>query len=94
MDWLTGIDNLAQVAIVILGGSAIWLLGRREDWKRWGYVLGMLSQPFWFWATLRTEQWGLFVLSIWYTFSWGQGIWNYWIKAPALEEPPQDKSAS
>ena len=47
MDWFSIADDTAQVAIVLFGGAAIWLLGRREDWRRWGFVLGMISQPFW-----------------------------------------------
>jgi len=73
-------DVFVQVSIAILGGLAIWLVGRLEDWKKWGYVVGLTSQPFWFYATIKGEQWGIFVLSIWYTYAWCQGIYNYWWK--------------
>lgn len=69
-----------QIGITIFGCSAIWLVGRKEHWKRWGYILGMCSQPFWLWAAVKAEQWGIVLLTFWYTYSWGQGIWNYWIK--------------
>ena len=78
-DWLSWADWVSQSFILLVGGAAIWLVGRKEEWRRWGYVLGLVSQPFWFYSTIRTEQWGMFVLSLWYTYSWGQGVYNYWL---------------
>lgn len=40
--------------------------------------------PFWLWATFHAEQWGIFAVSLWYTYAWCQGIYNYWL-APAAE---------
>ena len=74
------LDNISQVMIMVLGASAIWLVCRLEHWRRWGYILGMCSQPFWLYTTIKHEQWGIVALSIWYTYSWGQGIYNYWIR--------------
>ncbi|MDT8447413.1 MAG: hypothetical protein RRB13_11030 [bacterium] len=79
--YLPLLDNISQTFILVVGAAAIWLVGRREAWKRWGYIFGMITQPFWFYTTIRAEQWGLFALSLWYTYSWGQGIYNYWFKA-------------
>ena len=67
--------------IAILGGSAIWLVGRKEKWGRWGYIFGLLSQPFWLYSAYTNKQWGIFTLSMWYTYSWCQGIYNYWIRS-------------
>jgi hypothetical protein len=41
---MTG-DIIAQVWIVCFGCSAVWLVGRLEKWKRWGYILGLCGQP-------------------------------------------------
>jgi hypothetical protein len=71
---------LTQWAILILGGLAIWLLSRKEKWSRWGFIVGLISQPFWLYETFTKAQSGMFVLSLWYTYSWLHGIWNYWIK--------------
>ena len=70
----------AQLGIMVFGCSAIWFVGRRERWKRWGYILGMCSQPFWVWTSYEHAQWGIFILTFWYTYAWGQGIYNFWIK--------------
>ena len=67
-----------QLMIAILGGLAIYLVGRKDKYKRYGYISGLLSQPFWLYSAFVNQQWGIFVLSIWYTYSWGNGIKNYW----------------
>lgn len=73
-------DVVIQVAILVLSGSSIWFIGRKEEWRKWGYLLGLISQPFWLYSTYTGEQWGIFALGIWYTYAWLQGIWNYIIE--------------
>lgn len=72
---------MEQIGIMLFGCSAIWVVGRKEKWRRWGYILGLCSQPFWFYSAYQAEQWGILCLCLWYTYSWGQGIWNFWIKS-------------
>ena len=79
-------DLIAQAMILVFGCSAVWFVGRKEHWKRWGYILGMFSQPAWFYTTITHEQYGIALLSLWYTYSWGQGIYFYWIE----EEQPHE----
>ncbi len=38
-------DIIAQVGIVIFGAIAIILVAKKN---KWGFVVGLLSQPFWF----------------------------------------------
>jgi len=71
---------IEQIGIMVFGSSAIWFVGRKESWKRWGYILGMCGQPFWIYSSIANEQWGIFAMTLFYTYSWGQGIYNYWIK--------------
>lgn len=71
-------DLISQIAIVVFSCSAIWFVGRLEHWSRYGYILGLISQPFWFWALIKSKQWGMFVVSLCYTYSWCQGIYNHW----------------
>jgi len=84
------LTDLNQVAIIVLSCPAIWLVGRREPWRRWGFILGLLGQPFWLWSTWQNEQWGIFAVSAWYTYSWMQGIWNFWIRPEAEEKAGED----
>lgn len=77
------VNLISQIAITLFGCSAIWFVGRKEQWRKWGYLLGLLSQPFWFYTVITHKQWGLFTLCCWYAYSWGQGVWNYIIHSKA-----------
>ncbi len=71
--------DVTQACILILGGLAIWLVGRRNiRVRRWGYVVGLVSQPFWLWAAWKAQQWGILALSIWYVYAWLGGIYQHW----------------
>ena len=79
------LDQLAQFSIIGLGVPAIWLVGRTEDWKKWGYLLGLLTEPGWFYTSYINEQWGIFILSLWYLYAWAQGVYNYIIKPAGIK---------
>lgn len=83
------LDWIVQSMIVVFGGSAIWFVTRKESWQRWGYILGMCSQPAWFYTTITNEQYGIAMLSLWYTYAWGQGIYFYWIKPLIINQKRQ-----
>lgn len=71
--------DIAQISILILGGAAIWLVGRRDRRvRRWGYVIGLISQPFWLYAAWKAQQWGILALSTWYLYAWADGIIENW----------------
>lgn len=74
------IDTISQYAIMLLGPAAIWVVGWRGKYRRWGYIIGIICQPFWFITLYCNEQWPVFVVAFLYMFSWLQGLWNYWIK--------------
>lgn len=74
------INIIAQTWIVIFGATAIFLVSRLDKWKKWGYICGMIAQPAWYVTAYLGEQWGILAISIFYTYSWGQGIYNYWVK--------------
>lgn len=48
-------DSISQVAIFILGAGSIILIAKKN---KWGFVLGLLSQPFWFITAYINEQGG------------------------------------
>jgi len=73
-------NKLSQTWIIIFGGSAIWFIGRPEQWACYGYVFGLISQPAWFYTSLRHRQFGIFLLSLFYTYSWCQGVYFHIIK--------------
>lgn len=67
------LDALCQVFIAVFGLLAIFLVARKN---RWGFVVGLLQQPLWFFTTFVNEQWGIFLLSFAYTVTWSYGIWE------------------
>lgn len=72
---------IAQIFLALFGVTAIWLSqDNRPHIYRWASVLGLAGQPFWFYAAYTGEQWGIFVLSIFYTIAWAKGFYIFWIK--------------
>jgi len=73
-----------QIVIALTGATAIWLSQQhREYWKKYASILGLIGQPFWFYATYKAEQWGIFGLTFFYTYSWSVGFRNNWMKPNA-----------
>lgn len=60
MDYLSW-GFISQVGIFIFGASAIILVARKN---RWGFVMGLLSQPFWFISSFQARQWEFLLLAL------------------------------
>lgn len=66
---------MSQALLLLLSGLAGYLATRRTPTHRaWGCVLGLLAQPLWLWSSWQAGQWGVFVLSLGYTYSWATGF--------------------
>lgn len=76
--WAEWGRSITQGAIATLGGAAVLLVSCDEPLRAWGFLLGLLSQPFWLVATWQARQWGMFFLSLWYCLGWGLGVWRCW----------------
>lgn len=73
---------MEQFAIALTGVAAIWLSqDKRESWRRYSCVLGLIGQPFWFYSSWKAQQWGIFLLSIFYTWAWIRGLRMYWLRS-------------
>ncbi len=71
------LDLIAQIGITVFGVSAIILVARKN---KWGFVLGLASEPFWIITSYLNKQWGVLILSVIYVFSWGYGTYNWFYK--------------
>jgi nicotinamide riboside transporter PnuC len=71
--------SVMEIFILLFGCTAIWLVGRHEPWRRWGYIFGLCSQPFWFIVLYRAKKYAVMGMSVLYSYSWAQGVWFYWI---------------
>ncbi len=70
------VDFALQVAIALLSFTAIALVASSGPLHRWGFVVGLVSQPFWIAATWRSRQHGMLLVSIFYCGAWAVGILN------------------
>ncbi|HDY98737.1 MAG TPA: hypothetical protein ENH72_09620 [Pseudomonas sabulinigri] len=69
-----------QFGLTIFSLLAIWLTQeKRIERRRWASVFGLISQPFWFWAAISSQQWGILLLSLLYTAVWAKGFYTHWI---------------
>lgn len=58
-------EILAQISIAILTCTSMWLIQRTDKWARWGFVIGVISFPFWLITSIHENQWGIAVTSVW-----------------------------
>jgi len=70
-------DSISQIAIIIFGISSIILVARKN---KWGFVLGLLAQPFWFITSYINKQWGVFLVAFVYSITWAYGIYEWFYK--------------
>ncbi len=72
---------MEQIIIGLTGVTAIFLTqSTKQEFRKYAPIFGLIGQPFWFYSAYTSEQWGIFVLCIFYTFAWAKGIFNFWIK--------------
>lgn len=70
---------IVQTMIAALTIPALYLVGRQDHWRRWGFVIGLASQPFWLWATWSDQAWGMLIVAVFCTGTWALGVWNHWV---------------
>lgn len=76
-----------QLAIAFTGILAVWLTqDQRHSVRKYACIFGLAGQPFWFYTTYQAEQWGIFILSFFYTFAWAKGFYLFWLKIDVEEQ--------
>jgi hypothetical protein len=72
---------IEQVAIAFTGVTAIFLTqSRSEKARKFACLFGLVGQPFWIYAAWAASQWGILLLTAFYTTAWAKGVWTHWIK--------------
>lgn len=71
------LDTISQIVIFVFGALSIILVGRKN---RWGFVLALLAQPFWFYTAYKHRQWGILAANFVYAVSWLYGFYQWFIK--------------
>ena len=67
---------LLQIIILVLGISAVLIVGRPEDWKKWGFVVGLVSQIFWAILFIESKQYFMIIGVVFYSIVWLIGFVN------------------
>jgi len=75
---MLSLDALSQFGIMLFGISSIILVARKN---KWGFVLGLISEPFWLITSYLNRQWGVFILAAIYAGTWAYGTYN-WFRKP------------
>jgi hypothetical protein len=84
---------IEQVAIALTGVTAIFLTqSRSESVRKYACLFGMVGQPFWMFSAATAEQWGILLLTFFYTFAWAKGVWTHWIRPKVTEPNPLAKA--
>lgn len=64
-----------QILIAVTGCIAIWLTQQPNNKiKKYACLFGIAGQPFWFYSSYVSEQWGIFVICFVYSYAWIVGI--------------------
>jgi nicotinamide riboside transporter PnuC len=71
------LDLIANIGVAIFGITAIILVAKKN---KWGFVVGLISQPFWLITSYLHQQWGVFILTVVYVFTWSYGIYEWFLK--------------
>lgn len=80
-----------QLVIAALTIPALFLVGlRHSHLRRWGFIIGFSSQPFWLYATFSPDTFGMFLVSVFTTATWFFGIWTHWIRPTPFTMPAKD----
>lgn len=72
--------SISEAMIFVLGSGAVFLLNLNNKWSKWGAIIGLLSEPFWFFSAWQSGSWGIFAVSFIYTISYINGVYNFWFR--------------
>lgn len=71
---------IEQVVIAFTELTAMWLLQSKSVPKRkYSPIFGLLGQPFWFYSSYISHQWGTFLLCFLFTSIWFKIFYDYWL---------------
>lgn len=69
------LEAISQIGIGILTISSIFALAHKH--YRMGFILGMLSEPFWLYSSFNGALWGMFVVALFTTYGNIRGLINH-----------------
>ena len=80
-------EQLSQIGILMTGVVAVFLTqSRYASRRRYACLFGIAGQPFWFYAAIAAEQWGIFLVCCLYAWAWLKGFWWHWVDKEKASE--------
>ncbi len=75
---------IPQLGITFTSATAVLLTQSTMPKRRKiACLFGLAGEPFWVWSTVEAHQWGILALVALYTFLWGKGFYQYYIRGVA-----------
>jgi hypothetical protein len=87
---------IAQLGIVFFGLAAVTLSqSSYARLNRFACIFGLLGQPFWAWAIVTAEpmQWGMLILSLFYSIAWARALRVHWFPSRAVRRRMRELEA-
>lgn len=73
--------TIDQVFTGLFGSLAIWLTQCKSyKYRKLAPVAGIISQPFFIYATYVSEQWGMLLAALFCTYAWIVGLIHFYWK--------------
>ena len=70
---------MTQFFIALFGLTAIcFAMGAHQGRRKLAPIIGLAGQPFWFAATVPSDQWGMVALCVAYTVVYVHAAWVQW----------------
>lgn len=66
-----------QISTTIVGASAVYIVGRKKWWYKYGYAVGICSQVLWLSLFLYYQQYFMLPQILLYGYSWVTGFRNH-----------------
>lgn len=68
---------MIQWIIFISACGAIGLISTKTRFAKWGYLIGFVGQPFWIYDSMKRNQWGIFLVALWFAGCYGYGVYAH-----------------
>ena len=73
---------IEQWGIAFFGVVAVALSqDHKASRRRYACLFGLAGQPFWFYAAWHSQQWGIGLITVFYTLAWSRGVWFQWLRS-------------
>ena len=75
---MISLEHIFQILTLLFGVPAVWMVGHSGFCRRWGFVVGLISQPFWAGTLILAHQYPLLIGTAFYTYMWYVGLRKNW----------------